>query len=568
LPTFLAVTTWVEFRDSLDDQDAFHWVVCGIRGVEPGASPGQAIYEGQCPYRGLRVFDVGDAPLFFGREALVQWLLNELRPASEGQPVNRFLAIVGASGSGKSSVARAGLVAALKQDAIPGSAGWPVTIFRSGPDPVESLAVALSRALNLAQSAPALAELIETFKKNEKTLHLIARQSLSENASAMRLVILVDQFEEVFTLSLAEDLREALIRNLLYAAKVAQGQTLVILTMRADFYPKCATNAQLAAALSDHHVLVGPMSEDELRRAIERPMQLVGGELEGGLVDLLLRDVRHQAGALPLLQHALLELWHKREGRRLTLKTYQEIGKLEGALQRRADATLEALSERELCRRTFLRLTQPGEGTEDTKRRASVIELLSLADTSTAEESIIQKLANASLLTTEGDFTNRDAFVEVAHEALIRNWPQLRKWIDVDRAGLRTRSRLTEAARDWKNSGRDPAYLHTGARLAVAKEWEGNAEKLEIEFDEKFQRLATIRDELLEAFGFWAGEPATKAAEVSGPALSGFFRSSFRPTHCRREAGSLSPLSALPFFSTSCSFEQSAVFSRLVRMQR
>jgi hypothetical protein len=449
LPTFLAATTWVEFRDSLDDQDAFHRLVCGIRGVEPGASPGQAIYEGQCPYRGLRVFDVGDAPFFFGREALVQWLLNELRPAPEGQPVNRFLAIVGASGSGKSSVARAGLVATLKQDAIPDSAGWPVTIFRPGPDPVESLAVALSRALNVAQSAPALAELIETFKKNEKTLHLIARQSLSENASAMRLVILVDQFEEVFTLSPAEDLREAFIRNLLYAAKVAQGQTLVILTMRADFYPKCATNAQLAAALSDHHVLVGPMSEDELRRAIERPMQLVGGELEGGLVDLLLRDVRHQAGALPLLQHALLELWHKREGRRLTLKTYQEIGKLEGALQRRADATLEALSkqERELCRQIFLRLTQPGEGTEDTKRRASIKELLSSADPSTAEESIIHKLANASLLTTEGDLTNRDAFVEVAHEALIRNWPQLRRWIEVDRAGLRTRTRLTEAAR-------------------------------------------------------------------------------------------------------------------------
>ena len=176
------------------------------------------------------------------------------------------------------------------------------------------MAVALSRALNVAQSALALAELIESFKKSEKTLHLIARQSLSENASAMRLVILVDQFEEVFTLSPAEDLREALIRNLLYAAKVAQGQTLVILTMRADFYPKCATNAQPAAALSDHHVLVGPMNEDELRRAIERPMQLVGGALEGGLVDLLLRDVRHQAGALPLLQHALLELWQNARG--------------------------------------------------------------------------------------------------------------------------------------------------------------------------------------------------------------------------------------------------------------
>jgi len=196
LPTFLAATTWVEFRDALDDADAFHRLVCGIRGVEPGPGPGQAIYEGQCPYRGLRVFDVDDAAFFFGREALVQWLLNEVRPATEAQPVNRFLAIVGASGSGKSSVARAGLVAALKLDAIPGSAGWPVAIFRPGPDPIESLAVALSRALNLAQGVPTLAELIETFKKNEKTVHLIARQSLPENASGIRLVILVDQFRK------------------------------------------------------------------------------------------------------------------------------------------------------------------------------------------------------------------------------------------------------------------------------------------------------------------------------------------------------------------------------------
>ena len=370
-------------------------------------------------------------------------------------------------------MARAGLVAALKHDDIPGSSRWPVAICRPGPDPLESLAVALSRAVNVGQGAPALAELIAEFQKNEKTLHLIARQSLPENAPDMRLVVVVDQFEEVFTLCRKEELREALIRNLLYAAKVAQGQTLVILTMRADFYGKCAANAELAAAFSDHHVLVGPMTEDELRRAIERPTQLVGCELEAGLVDLLVQDVRHQPGALPLLQHALLELWNKREGRRLTVKAYQEIGKLEGALQRRADATLKAFSqdEQELCRRTFLRLTQPGEGTEDTKRRASMQELLSLSGKSTAEEDIIQKLADASLLTTEGDLTHEDAFVEVAHEALIRNWPQLRKWIDADRAGLRTRTRLTEAARDWKNAGRDPTYLYSGARLAVAEEW-------------------------------------------------------------------------------------------------
>ena len=488
LPIFLAATTWVEFRDSLDDEDAFHRLVCGIRGIEPGPDSGQALYEGQCPYRGLRAFDVDDAPFFFGREARVQWLLNEVRPATQGKPVNRFLAIVGASGSGKSSVARAGLVAAIRRDAIPGSARWLVAICRPGPDPLESLAVALSRAANVGQGAPALAELIGEFQKNVKTLHLIARQSLPENAPNMRLVVVVDQFEEVFTLCCKEGLREALIRNLLYAAKVAQGQTLVILTMRADFYGKCAANAELAAAFSDHHELVGPMTEDELRRAIERPTQLVGCELEAGLVDLLVQEVRRQPGALPLLQHALLELWNKREGRRLTVKAYQEIGKLEGALQRRADATLKAFSpdEQELCRRTFLRLTQPGEGTEDTKRRASMQELLSFSGKSTAEADIIQKLADASLLTTEGGLSQKDAFVEVAHEALIRSWPQLRKWIDADRAGLRTRTRLTEAARDWKNAGRDTAYLYTGARLAVAKEWEashpGELSTVEAEF--------------------------------------------------------------------------------------
>ena len=457
LPTFLAATTWVEFRDSLDDPDALHRLICGIRGIEPGNGPGRAKYEGQCPYRGLRVFDVGDAAFFFGREALVQWLLNEVRPATQSRVVNRFLAILGASGGGKSSVARAGLVAALKHDVIPDSSHWPITILRPGPDPVESLGVALSKAVNVGQSATALAELIAEFQKNEKTLHLIARQTLPEDAPELRLVILVDQFEEIFTLCHRDDLRESFIGNLLYAAKVAQGQALVVLTMRADFYAKCAANAELAAAFSDHHVLIGPMTEDELRRAIERPAQLVGCELESGLVDLLAQDVRHQPGRLPLLQDALMELWHKREGRKLTVKAYHEIGKVEGALQRRADVILNAFSqvEQELCRRTFLRLTQPGEGTEDTKRRASMRELLSLSGESSAEENIVQKLANASLLTTEGELSQKDVFVEVAHEALIRSWPQLRKWIDADRAGLRTRTRLTEATHDWKNARTD-----------------------------------------------------------------------------------------------------------------
>jgi hypothetical protein len=252
----------------------------------------------------LRVFDVGDAAFFFGREALVEWLLKEVRPATEGLPVNRFLAIVGASGSGKSSVARAGLIAAIKQGDIPGSAAWPVAIFRPGPNPIESLAVALLRVVTIGQGASALSDLVSELQKNERTLHLVARRALPENVPDTRLVVLVDQFEETFTLCDNDGLRNALVRNLLYAAQVAQGQTLVILTMRADFYGKCAGSAELAAALSDHNLLVGQMTDEELRLAIERPALLVGCELEAGLVDVLLHDVRDQRGALPLLQHA------------------------------------------------------------------------------------------------------------------------------------------------------------------------------------------------------------------------------------------------------------------------
>ena len=473
LPTFLAATTWVEFRDSLDEPEAFHRLVSGIRGLEPGPGPGLALRKASVPYRGLRVFDVGGSAFFFGREALVQWLLNEVRPAPAGPTVNRLLAIIGASGSGKSSVARAGLIAAIKRGDIPGSGAWPVAILRPGPNPIESLAAALLRVVAIGQGVSALSDLIAELQKSERTLHLIARRALPENVPDTRLVVVVDQFEEIFTLCGNDGLRDALVSNLLSAAQVAQGQTLVILTLRADFYGKCAGNAALAAALSDHNLLIGQVTDEELRLAIERPALLVGCELEPGLVDLLLHDVCDQRGALPLLQHALLELWNKRNGRCLSVKAYQEIGKLEGALQKRADATLERLSEdeRELCRRIFLRLTKPGEGTEDTKRRVTMQELLSFPEGADAAEEIIQKLTMARLLAIEGDLTHNYAFVEVAHEALIQNWSQFRRWIDVDRAGLRTRTRLSEATRDWKSSGRDSGYLYTGARLLVVKEW-------------------------------------------------------------------------------------------------
>ena len=327
LPTFLITTTWVEFRRSLDDEEAFHYLISGIRGVEPGLV--SAPLEGVSPYRGLEVFDVADAPFFFGREALTEWLIVKLRAAPSGQE-NRFLAILGASGSGKSSLARAGLIPAIKRGELVGSAEWPVIILKPGRDPIESLAVALASLGGGRPNPGEVRQLIDEMRTDSRALHQFVRIALRDAAPAQRMCVVVDQFEEVFTLCEDEAARQALFDNLLYAATIADGQAIVVLTMRADFYGKCGSYPALAAAMSDHQLLVGPMTEDELRRAIERPALLAGGEFEPGLVEMLLWEVAGQPGALPLLQFALFELWQRRKGRRLTVANYTAIGGLQG----------------------------------------------------------------------------------------------------------------------------------------------------------------------------------------------------------------------------------------------
>jgi len=499
LPMFLKRMEWVEFQKGLDDEQAFHRLVCGIRGIAPGAGNGWAIFEGECPYRGLEVFEEKHARFFFGRKAQVDWLLSHrLAPMAESSHARRFLAILGPSGSGKSSLALAGLIPALRAGKVEGSAGWPIVVFRPGSNPLESLAIELSRVGGSESSAVAIQGLISGLAQDRTTLHLTTRLALRE-APATRLVVLADQFEEVFTLCTDETLRRALIENLLHAATVVGGPTLVLLTMRADFLGKCTTYPDLAAALSDGQELVGPMSEDELRLAIEHPAALVGCTLEPGLTDLLLQDVQGQAGALPLLEYTLLELWGQRRRNCLTVADYHDMGEVQGALEHRADAVLEGFRSRpgeiEICRRIFLRLTQPGEGTEDTKCRAAFDELIaSEAERATVEE-VVRKLADARLITTAGRETTvrtgaqpaetegreRSApppgerqpprYVEVAHEALIRGWKQLRQWIDTDRVGLRIHRQLTEAAREWEANGRESSFLYGGTRLAVAWEW-------------------------------------------------------------------------------------------------
>ena len=500
LPKFLTANTWVEFSQAIDDPVALDRLFKAIKGVPPGGE-GFRLAKGDSPYRSLEAFDIQHAPLFFGREALTDWLLSRLRGTATTEGPTRFLAIVGASGSGKSSLARAGVLAKLKAGELAGSANWPRVICRPESRPLENLATALGSTdgvdLGTGLKSTLINDLAKEMLKSTDQLHLVAQGAMPPNDPDWRLVVFVDQFEELFTLNQPDSAtgqgapgqpalnpdRIAFFRNLLRAATIANGRTIVILTMRADFYGKCAAFPELATAVSQHQELVGPMSPDELRRAIETPARLSGSDIEPGLVDLLTREVVDQPGALPLLQYALSELWRKSSElgfSTMTTSAYREIGGWEGALSQRADKVLETFKDKaskDLCQQLFLRLVQPGEGTEDTKRlvRWQELKMDNPSDAASMEQ-MVRTLAENRLITTSGNDLNPDSTVEVVHEALIRGWPAIRSWLDNDRAGSRMHRRLTERANEWANSHseqktRDTSLLYRGRQLADTADW-------------------------------------------------------------------------------------------------
>ena len=501
LPKFLTANTWVEFTRSIEEPVAIEKLVKAIRGDPPGAQ--LSLPKGECPYRGLAYFDIQHASLFFGREALTDWLLSRLRGTATKEGATRFLAIVGASGSGKSSLGRAGVLAQIRKGDLVGSERWPQVICRPGSQPLINLATELAglgdAKLDLVDKTALIRKHTTGLANSPDQLHLVAQAAMPANDSDWRLVVFVDQFEELFSLNTPDQRnpqtdsslvgmaltadRVAFIRNLLYAATIENGRTIVILTMRADFYAKCASHPELAAAVSQHQELVGPMNAEELRRAIETPAQLSGSDIEPGLVDLLAHEVAEQPGALPQLEYALAELWQKSSDLgldKLTTLAYRELGGWEGALSRRADAVLAAFKnspQEQLCRQLFLRLVQPGEGTEDTKRLVHWQEFSCATPSEAAAlELTVRKLAENRLIVMSGDDLTADSTVEVVHEALIRGWPELRQWLDADRTGLRTHRHLTDAAAEWARShaesdGRDPSLLYHGTRLSVAQEW-------------------------------------------------------------------------------------------------
>jgi WD40 repeat protein len=388
----------------------------------------------EAPYLGLAPFQTSDAGRFFGREKLVAEVAGKLVD-------RRFVGVFGASGSGKSSLLRAGLAARNDQHRT--------MLFTPGEHPLDRCASGLA---------------------------------------AHGQLLVIDQFEEVFTLCRDEDERVRFVDALLALAKDEHG-TQVVIGVRADFYGHCGRYPGLVEALRDAQVMVGPMTADELRTAIVEPAVRLGCRVEAALVTTLVADATGQAGVLPLVSHALLETWRRRQGITLSKSAYEAVGGIQNAIAHTAEAAYTALAplRQTLVRQIFLRLTALGDGTEDTKRRLNRREL----DDDPETEAVLQALAGARLLVLDHEG------VEIAHEALIRSWPRLRDWLADDREGRRIHRQLTEATDLWDALDRDGGSLYRGLQLGRAADWAARARESMTSREQEFLD-ASLRAEATE----------------------------------------------------------------------
>ncbi|MFI9389021.1 hypothetical protein [Kutzneria sp. NPDC052558] len=463
LPSLAATLAYVRAcgGDTGDWERRWHSIVAADR-VDPPESDERA------PYVGLAAFQAEDADRFFGREELVEQLL--ARVATQ-----RFLAVFGASGAGKSSILRAGLVAG-RNDA-------PVLLFTPGRHPVEECAIRLAAWIGWSSVS-----LRTELAADPEALHLHVRQALADRDDNADLLIVVDQFEEVFTLCQDPAEREQFLAALLHAARARTSQVRVVLGVRTDFYTHCAAHPELVAALQDAQVLVGPMTAEQLRSAISRPAVDAGFRLENALMATIMAETAGELAVLPLVSHALLETWRRRQGTTLTLASYHAAGGIADAIARTAEGTYAEFdaTQQALARDLFLRLTALGDGTEDTKRRVYRREL----DTGPDLEFVVERLTQARLVAADRDG------LEITHEALIRSWPRLRGWLSDDRDSLRIHRALTDATDTWESLDRDPAALYRGVRLDQATTWAADGRAALTAREQEFvQASVRARDE-------------------------------------------------------------------------
>jgi len=421
-------------------------------------------FDGRCPYKGLDVFEEEDAELFFGRERLVEDLLSRVKES-------RTVFITGPSGSGKSSLVRAGLIHAVKQGAIKNlhSERWLYETMKPGREPIKELSLAFSRL-----KSPELANYFQAHANEVDILNQCAESVLSGKKD-QRFVLFVDQFEEVFTQISQEEERLAFINMLAYAGTLENGRVIVLFAMRSDFLSNCALYTQLNTLINQSRLFqVGALQPDELVRAIALPARHVGLPVENELIARIIHDMKGEPGALPLMQFALKDLFDAQQAKggviALTLADYLKHGGIQKSLERHADASLAALDEtqQELARSIFGGLIEIGRGTQDTKRTALFEELVP-ANASTEDVlAIVQKLADARLIITD-EQAGKDT-VTISHEKLIEAWPWLKKLVDENRDVIALQNEIANDAKEWEEHGRDPSYLYTGARLANARE--------------------------------------------------------------------------------------------------
>ncbi len=409
------------------------------------------------PYKGLQAFQEADESDFFGRKELIERLIKRL---ADSEKNTRFLAIVGPSGSGKSSIALAGLIPALKRGALFGSQEWFYVQITPSSDPLQQLADGL---LSIAASTPT--SLTDLFGAGDEALATIIPSILPVDTS--ELVLLIDQFEEIFTLVADEEIRARFIRLLVKAVQTPTSRLKVIITLRADFYDRPLQYTGLSELMRDSTEIVLPLSLPEMEEAITQPAERFGIQFEHGLVPRIVSDVNQQPGALPLLQFALTELFDKRDGYLLKIETYNEAGGVLGSLARRAEelyVSLDSYSQ-SAAQQMFLRLVSFTEGAEDTRRRVTRTELNVIASDKSTVQKVLDEFGKHRLLTFDYEPGTRTPTVEVAHEALIRVWGRLREWLASNREELRLHRRLSLATTEWVNSGRDKSFLPSGARL-------------------------------------------------------------------------------------------------------
>jgi WD40 repeat protein/class 3 adenylate cyclase len=391
-----------------------------------------------CPYQGLAQFEEDDSAYFFGRERLVGELA--ARTVQVG-----LLGVVGASGSGKSSVIAAGLLPSLRAGLLPGSDRWDRATLRPGEHPLAELRSALQRSLG-----------------PDVTTLEAASGAVGPDG---RLVLVVDQFEELFSLCGDEEERSTFIGELTAAATGSPERAVIVVVVRDDFYGRSAPYVRFAELLAANHLLVAPMNRDELRRAIELPARRAGLRVESALVDALLEEVAEEPGSLPLLSTALVELWQAGAEGWIRLEAHERTGGVRGAVARLAEESFSRLEgpQREAARSVLLRLAGEGEGDAVTRRRVPVAEFD--LESSPAAAAVLARFTEDRLLTAS------EGTVEVAHEALLREWPRLRSWLEEDAEGRVLRQRLTEASSQWVRAERDPSDLLRGARLSAAIDW-------------------------------------------------------------------------------------------------